>query len=68
MEYQKIKLENEWKVAVVTLNAPEVLNATSMDMLEELSPAVDEVTRSDARCLLLTGAGRAFCAGANLQP
>ena len=68
MDYQKITLAMHGKVAVLTLNAPEVLNAVSVDMLDELSHAVDTVTQGDARCLLLTGAGRAFCAGANLQP
>ncbi|MBO6556279.1 MAG: enoyl-CoA hydratase/isomerase [Pseudomonadales bacterium] len=67
MEYKNIRLEHVGLVAVVTLNAPEVLNALSADMVSELSHAITEVTTSDARCLLITGEGRAFCAGANLQ-
>ena len=54
-------------MGIITLNAPEVLNALSSDMVAELSQALDEVLASDARCLLLTGEGRGFCAGANLQ-
>lgn len=68
MEYKKISLKIEDKVAILTFNAPEVLNAVSMDMLMELSHAVNEIcSNAEVRCLLLTGEGRAFCAGANLQ-
>lgn len=68
MEYKKISLEIEDKIAILKFNAPEVLNAVSMDMLMELSHAVNEICSStEVRCLLLTGEGRAFCAGANLQ-
>ena len=67
MAYAQIKVEHHDKVGIITLNAPEVLNALSSDMVAELSQALDEVLASDARCLLLTGEGRGFCAGANLQ-
>lgn len=62
-----ITLTRHDNVAVVTLDAPEVLNALSAEMVSEFSASVDEVLASDARAMLLTGAGRAFCAGANLQ-
>ncbi len=67
MEYKNIVVEHVGKVGIVKLNAPEVLNALSAEMVQELSQAVTDVIRSDARCLMLTGEGRAFCAGANLQ-
>ncbi len=67
MSYQNILLEYDGPVAIVKLNAPEVLNALSEDMVAEFSQAVTEVSRSEARCLLLTGEGRGFSAGANLQ-
>ena len=67
MKYKNINLDHVEKVALLKLNAPDVLNALSSDMVTELSGAITEVTQSDARCLLLTGEGRAFCAGANLQ-
>ncbi|MBT7372043.1 MAG: hypothetical protein HN816_15430, partial [Gammaproteobacteria bacterium] len=63
MTYQNIVLEHTGKVAVVKLNAPEVLNALSQDMVAELHDAIVSVIASDARCLLLTGEGRAFSAG-----
>ena len=69
MEFSRVKLDIDGPVATITLNHPEVLNATSPEMLEGLGAALDviEAPRSDVRCIVLTGAGRAFCAGANLQ-
>ncbi|MEM7018550.1 MAG: enoyl-CoA hydratase-related protein, partial [Pseudomonadota bacterium] len=67
MDYNNVKLEYIDNVAVVKLAAPEVLNALSGPMVQELSHAITAVTKSEARCLLLTGEGRAFCAGANLS-
>ena len=67
MSYNNILLEQLGQVAVIRLNAPQVLNALSADMVAELSHAVSTVIGGDARCLLLTGEGRAFSAGANLQ-
>ena len=66
-QYTHINLEFVNNVGIVRLNAPEVLNALSSEMLVELHAAVMTVLNSEARCLLLTGEGRAFCAGANLQ-
>ena len=66
MGYEKIAVEYEDSVAIVKLNDPGVLNALSNRMVQELHAAIAEVLTSDARCLLLTGEGRAFCAGANL--
>jgi 2-(1,2-epoxy-1,2-dihydrophenyl)acetyl-CoA isomerase len=67
MEYTSITVEYVGKVAVLKLSAPEVLNALSPEMVQEMAHAVAEIEASDARCLLITGKGRAFCAGANLQ-
>ena len=68
MEFAKITLEFEDNVAVLTFNHPEVLNAIGSEMLEGLAAAMREIEdpNNGARCLLLTGAGRGFCAGANL--
>jgi len=55
-------------VAVLTLNRPQAMNALSRELLDELARAIDEVA-ADARVrvLILTGAGRAFCAGLDLK-
>ncbi len=67
MEYKNIIVEHIDRVALIKFNAPEVLNALSTSMVTEFSHAVSQVADNEARCLLLTGEGRAFCAGANLQ-
>jgi len=55
-------------VAVVTLNRPQAMNALSRELLNELARAVDALAADDAvRVLILTGAGRAFCAGLDLK-
>jgi len=68
MSYENVAIDYIDHVAILKLNAPEVLNALSPNMVQELSSAITDIIRSDARCLLITGEGRAFCAGANLQP
>lgn len=67
MSYENVAIDYVGHVAVLKLNAPEVLNALSPPMVQEMSSAITDIIRSDARCLLITGEGRAFCAGANLQ-
>ena len=52
-------------VLVLTLNRPDRLNAASLDLADELSAALDRI--DGARAVLLTGSGRAFCSGADLQ-
>ena len=68
MTYQRISLAFDGPVAVLRFNHPEVLNAVGVKMLAELQQAVREVAdpANAARCLLITGEGRAFCSGANL--
>jgi enoyl-CoA hydratase/carnithine racemase len=55
-------------VATVTLNRPEKLNAFNTQMMKDLIAAFDETDRDDnVRAVIVTGAGRAFCAGADLS-
>ena len=70
MEFARVKLDIEGNLALLTLNHPEVMNAVSPEMLGGLMNALDHVgnPRHGVRCLLMTGSGRGFCAGANLQP
>lgn len=66
--FPRIRLDLEGAAATLTLAHPEVLNALSPEMLEGMLAALDVVEdpAHAVRCLLLTGEGRAFCAGANL--
>ncbi len=66
--YKDMTLEIRDHVAVVTLNRPERLNAISPNLVHELLDFVERSARDDeVRVFLVTGAGRAFCAGADLQ-
>jgi 2-(1,2-epoxy-1,2-dihydrophenyl)acetyl-CoA isomerase len=69
LEFDKASLEIDGAVAILRMNDPDVLNALSPDMVKGMSQALDALAGSDAkpRCLVLTGSGRAFSAGANLQ-
>jgi enoyl-CoA hydratase len=63
-----IDLKRVEEFALITLNRPEALNALSFALIRELARAFDEVAASDARALLVTGAGaKAFCAGADIK-
>lgn len=54
--------------AILTLNRPEAYNALSFAILGEIGAAIDESARSNARALIVTGAGpKAFCAGADIK-
>lgn len=64
-DYETILTEKKGDVLVVTLNRPERLNAASLQMAEDLSIALYDL--QGARAVLITGAGRAFCSGADLQ-
>ncbi|HCG71155.1 MAG TPA: 2-(1,2-epoxy-1,2-dihydrophenyl)acetyl-CoA isomerase, partial [Gammaproteobacteria bacterium] len=66
---QRMSLEFVDRVAVLKFNHPEVMNAVGGQMLEDFGDALAQIKArgSDTRCLLLTGEGRGFCAGANLN-
>ena len=70
MEFERVKLEVDGQIGIVTLNHPEVMNAVSAEMVDGLMKAIAEVEnpKHGIRCIVMTGAGRAFCSGANLQP
>jgi enoyl-CoA hydratase len=63
-----IDLTRVEEFALITLNRPEALNALSFGLIRDLSRVLDEVAASDARALLVIGAGpKAFCAGADIK-
>lgn len=67
MTFQTLQLDYESAVATITLNRPEKRNALSIQLLNELLTALDEIEKSEAEVLILTGAGKAFCAGMDLE-
>jgi methylglutaconyl-CoA hydratase len=67
MQYQTVELAYHDHVARLTLNRPDKRNAISFQLLDELTRALDEVEKSDAQVAILTGAGKAFCAGMDLE-
>jgi enoyl-CoA hydratase/carnithine racemase len=65
--YEAITLERRGAVAILTLNRPDRLNAISPALRDEVIAAVAQVKADDeARALVVTGAGRGFCSGADL--
>jgi enoyl-CoA hydratase/carnithine racemase len=68
MDYQHIRLETEDGIATLTLHRPEALNAFTGRMGAEWGDALARCDEDDAvRAVVITGAGRAFCAGADLS-
>lgn len=66
MAHKTLILEFDGEIATLTLNRPEKRNAISQEMIEELFAAFDELESGQARAVILTGAGKAFCAGMDL--
>ena len=69
MAYAKILVAAADGVATITLNDPTTMNAAGIDTVTELADAFRRVAGGefDARAVVLTGAGRGFCSGANLS-
>jgi methylglutaconyl-CoA hydratase len=67
MEYKTLQLTQGNAIATITLDRPDKRNAVSFQLVDELMSALDEVEQSSAQVLILTGAGKAFCAGMDLD-
>lgn len=67
MSYNTIQLAYEGGIATITLNRPEKRNAISFELIDDLLQALEDVSRSGAVVLILTGAGKAFCSGMDLE-
>jgi methylglutaconyl-CoA hydratase len=65
--YSTLILDISGVVATITLNRPDKRNAISATMMAELQTALDEIEKSHARVGILTGAGKAFCSGMDLE-
>jgi 2-(1,2-epoxy-1,2-dihydrophenyl)acetyl-CoA isomerase len=67
MKHGRILLRTDGDVMIMTLNDPGVLNAFGQKLREDMAEALNRIEAGTARCLVITGAGRAFCSGANLN-
>ena len=67
MTYQNILVRKEGRVAIVTLNRPQALNALNSALMDELSDAIGGFeTDDEIRCVIITGSEKAFAAGADI--
>jgi enoyl-CoA hydratase/carnithine racemase len=68
IQFQEILYEVTDRVATITLNRPERMNAWTPNMEVELRASIEMASKDDnVRCIVITGAGRAFCAGADMN-
>jgi len=67
MSYNTVQLAYDGRVATITLNRPEKRNAISFELIDDLLRALEQVEKSEAVVLILTGAGKAFCSGMDLD-
>jgi 2-(1,2-epoxy-1,2-dihydrophenyl)acetyl-CoA isomerase len=68
MQYEALLYEVKDRVATITLNRPDALNATTDQLYRELSALIVEIREDPGvGCVILTGAGRGFCAGADVK-
>jgi len=67
MNYKTIQLTYDSGIATITLNRPEKRNAISFELIDDLLGALREVEASEALVLIVTGAGKAFCSGMDLE-
>lgn len=66
MTYENIQLQTDGGIARLTLNRPDKLNSFNVAMHREVRDALGQLVARDARVLVVTGAGRGFCAGQDL--
>jgi methylglutaconyl-CoA hydratase len=67
MSYNTLTIGFSGNIATITLNRPDKRNAISTQMIQELLAVLDEAERAECRVVLLTGAGKAFCSGMDLE-
>lgn len=67
MTYSTITLQDTGGIALLTLNRPEKRNAISYELIEDLLTALQQVRNSSSQVLIITGAGKAFSSGMDLE-
>ncbi len=63
----RVLFERHNEVSIIKLNRPELFNAVNPETLEELASVLEEVKKNDDKIVILTGEGRAFCAGGDIN-
>ncbi|MBA2621133.1 MAG: enoyl-CoA hydratase/isomerase family protein [Acidobacteria bacterium] len=67
MTFETVRYERRKAVAIITFNRPDALNALSLQLTKDLRAAIEQAISENARAIVLTGAGRAFCSGGDLR-
>ena len=67
MNFETITLHESDRIALLTLNRPDKRNAVSYELIADLQRALDHVSTSRSQVLIITGAGKAFCSGMDLE-
>ncbi|HXR16191.1 MAG TPA: enoyl-CoA hydratase-related protein [Terriglobales bacterium] len=67
MDYKTLHVATEAHITTITLNRPDKRNAISYELIDDLLAALEEIERSVSLVLILTGAGKAFCSGMDLD-
>jgi methylglutaconyl-CoA hydratase len=67
MSYSGLQLETREQVVTITLNRPQKRNALSFSLIQELLSALDQIEEAAAQVVILTGSGKGFCAGMDLD-
>jgi methylglutaconyl-CoA hydratase len=67
MQFETLTVEHAGQVSTITFNRPEKRNAITTQMISELQAALDELEKTQTRVVILTGNGKAFCAGIDLD-
>src|SRR6516164_829898 len=66
MNFETLQYETTGQLSTITLSRPEKRNAISIHMIAELQAALDEIEKTHTRVVILTGSGKAFCAGIHI--
>ena len=67
MNFETLTLETEDFLSIITFNRPDKRNAITTQMIAELQTALDTIEKSHTRVVIITGSGKAFCAGIDLE-
>ncbi|MCU1310373.1 MAG: enoyl-CoA hydratase [Candidatus Angelobacter sp.] len=65
--YKTLLLSESDNIATITFNRPEKRNAVSFELVQDLMRALEEIEKSSSQVVIMTGAGKAFCAGLDLE-